>query len=332
MTLSWRLVEFAMLSGFVVGVSLAALAALSQRLLLHLLATQPAAQRARCAGGILIAPVLIGGLYAGAILLMSSFDATSASITAACTAHHGSWLHACLVHTIEAGSDSWLWLALVGLLLVCAGLLFRVGRALLRARRQRWALIRLGSRHEGHGQLHVLDTDAPLAVACDVGGGHVLLAGWLLEVLRPEQLRVVLAHERAHLVNRDMRWRLLAQIASGLHFPVFRRRLLASLELACEQRCDQAAADDVGSRLLVAETLLAVERLYRQRQSMRQSALAMAFGTEFLRERIEALLAVQRDRTWPLGSSLMALTALGVLASAGWVHNLSEFIVTLLVI
>jgi beta-lactamase regulating signal transducer with metallopeptidase domain len=325
-----RLIELALLSGFVVAITLAAVTALLQAPLCRLLDAQAPASRARIAAGILLAPMLVGIAYALSTLLVASYGVSSPSISAVCSSHHGSWLHACLGHPIALDSTSWLWMAFVALLLICTGLMLQLGSALLRAKRHLGALVRMGRRHKHHHQLHVLDTDAPLAVACDVGAGHVLLARWLIEALRPEQLQVVLAHERAHLAHRDVRWRLLARIASALHFPAPRRRLLETLALACEQRCDQVAAEHVGSRLVVAETLIAVERLYRRRQPMPPSLLSTAFGTEFLRQRVEALLVLRRKQAWPLGPVLAATTLTLVLASAGWIHNLSEFLVTVL--
>jgi energy-converting hydrogenase Eha subunit A len=334
MSLDWRLVELALLSGFVVAIALAAIAALLQGPLCRLLDAQAPARRARLASAILGAPLLIGVAYAGLTLVVARYGARSASISAACSDHHGSWLHACLGHPLASASDSWLWLAFAALLALCAGLLLQVGRALLRARRELFALVRMGRRHDGHGNghVHVLETDAPLAVACEVGDGHVLLSRWLVDALSAQQLQVVLAHEQAHLAHRDVRTRLLARIASGLHFPALRRRLLDTLALACEQRCDLAAAERVGSRLLVAETLLAVERLYRDRPPVPHSPIASAFGTEFLRERIEALLATRGPRRWPLGTLLASATAGLLVVSAGWVHNFSEFLVTVLAI
>ncbi|MGC2917659.1 M48 family metalloprotease, partial [Pseudomonas aeruginosa] len=56
--------------------------------------------------------------------------------------------------------------------------------------------------------------------------------------LDPTQLRVVLAHELAHIANRDVLHRLFAVVLWSILLPGTRRRVVRDLELAVEQRCD----------------------------------------------------------------------------------------------
>lgn len=326
------LLQFALLAGFVVALALAVLAALLERPIARLLPGQRPQQRARIAWWWLVGPA-VGGLgYAAAIVAAPSLLRGSTAFSAACSAHQGSWWHACVWHPIEHGASPWLWAGLAALVLVTSWMLARALRALLDAHRHLAALVRLGAGAADGGQrdVRVLDVDQPLAVACGMGCGHVLLSRRLVDALPPEQLRVVLAHERAHLAHRDVRWRVVARLLSGLHFPGVRARALASMTLASEQRCDRIAADEVGSRLLVAETILAVERLYRGHPSTPAPALAAAFGTDFLRERVEALLSTDSDRNLPAGPVLAATALAFAIASAGWVHHFTEFLIALL--
>lgn len=328
MNLSWRLLEFALLSGFVLALSLSLLAWLLQGPLLRALHQLAPAPRARLAWWLLAGPMLAGLAYAAVTLAIPLAGGSSPALDRACSSHDASWLHACLWHPLEHGESGWLWFGVAAVALACLALLARALRALLRARGALSTLARLGRGHDGDGQVRVLESDEPLALACGLGRGQVLVSRPLVEALTPLQLRVVLAHERAHLAQGDVRWRLLARMASGLHFPGVRARLLDALRLSAEQRCDRVAAAAVGSRLAVAETILVVERLLQGRRH-HAPAFSAAFAGDFVRERVEALLGLRRERRLPLGSAV-ALTALGfVSASAGWVHHLSEFLLML---
>jgi Zn-dependent protease with chaperone function len=320
------LLQFALVGGFVVAIGLAALMAVGSRPILAALCAQPPTARARTAWWLLVGPLAIGLAYAAAIVAIPSLMAGTHGLAAACSSHDRNWWHGCVWHPLEQGASPWLWAGLGALAIASAALVTRAGRALLQARNHARALVRLA---RPVADVRVLDTEAPLAVACGVGCGHVLLSSGLVEALPADQLRVVLAHERAHLAHADVRWRLAARILSALHFPGTRSRLLQALVLASEQRCDRVAAEEVGSRVLVAETLLAVERLYAQRLPTRAPALAAAFGTDFLHERVEALLTEIPDGRLPVGMALVAAVALLLAASPGSVHRVTEFLTTL---
>ncbi|MEN1529347.1 M56 family peptidase, partial [Pseudomonas aeruginosa] len=96
--------------------------------------------------------------------------------------------------------------------------------------------------------------------------------------------------EQAHIANRDVLNRLTAAVLSSIQLPGVRRRLLRDLELALEQRCDFAAAKEVGCPVTVAETIVTVEKIFRQ-HAREQVPLTMAFFSDFVPERVEALLS-----------------------------------------
>lgn len=320
------LLQFALVAGFVVAIGLAALTTVAARPILAVLDAQPPGARVRTAWWLLVGPVAVGLAYAAAIVAIPPLMAQTQGLAAACASHDGHWWHSCVWHPLDHGASPWLWAWLGALALVCGGLVVRTGRALLQARNHARALLQLARPVAG---VRVLDTDAPVAVACGVNCGHVLLSSGLVDALPPDQLRVVLAHERAHLAHADVRWRLLARILSVLHFPGTRTRLLQTLVLASEQRCDRVAADEVGSRVLVAETLLAVERLYALHPVPTARIFGAAFGTDFLDERIKALLSPHPDSRLPVGTLLAMCAAMLLVASAGGVHHFTEFLTTL---
>lgn len=325
---AWPLLQFALVGGFVVAIGLSALTALASRPILAALRMQSPYARVRIAWWLLAGPAVIGSLYAIVVIAIPSIMADTRGFAAACSSHDGNWWHACVWHPLEHGASPWLWAGLAGLALTCSALVIRTGQALLQARNHARALVHLA---RPVADVRVLDTDAPVAVACGVGCGHILLSRGLVDALPPDQLRVVLAHERAHLAHADGRWRLAARILSALHFPGVRTRLLHALVLASEQRCDRAAADEVGSRVLVAETLLAVERLYAQRRPFEMPAFAAAFGIDFLHERVQALLSLRPDDRRPVGTVLTIAAAALLGGSAGAIHHFTEFLTTLLV-
>lgn len=329
MTGPGELLQFALLAGFLMLITLGLLVAAGTRPLRRLLAASPPARRARMAWWLLAAPALVGLAYAGLIVAMPTLLRDSAQFAAACSVHAGHFWHLCLWHPTGHGQHAGLW---VGLMLVgayAAWLAVRAAAALWRHRQELLALLHLARRRGRSDRLRVLDSDQPMALACGIGRGHILLSTALLERLTPVQLRVVLAHEQAHVAHRDVAWRLVAALLSAVQLPGVRRWLLAELDLALEQRCDLAAARVVGSRLLVADTIVAVEKVFR-RHTGAAAPLAKAFLSGFVAERVQALLAPARDAVaWPgrlLGLAVISFCVL----SAGWLHHVTEGLLALL--
>ena len=306
MSESWRVVEFALLSGVIVALALAACSAAVYPLLADRLAEQPAQRRARIAWWWLLGPALAGGLYACATLLSGAAVRTLPAMQASCASHHAYWWHACLWHPMERAEEPWLWIALVVLLLALGSLSLRAAIGLWRGQRQLRTLIALSRGAEDRGDVIIVDSQSPLAIAVGLLGGRFMLSRGLVDALTPPQLEAVIAHERTHLHHRDVLRHLFARACSLLHLPGTRRQLLDQLSLAVEQRCDDAAAQHIGSPLLVAETLLVVERLHPRGGDRVQPLLAMAFAQRFLAERIRALLHPRRTRERALGRWLAA--------------------------
>jgi Zn-dependent protease with chaperone function len=324
-----RLLEFALLSGFVVALALAALTAALRPVLSRGLQPLAPERRARIAWWLLVGPAVAGLTYTLATLLTGTGAQALPALQASCAAHQGSWWHACLWHPIERVQQPWLWIAVTAVAVGLFSTMSRTVVAVWRGQRQLRALIALSRRARGEGDVVIVDVAKPLALAVGIGRGHVLLSRTLVETLPADQLDAVIAHERAHLRHGDVLRHLLARAASLIHFPATRRHLLDQLRLAAEQRCDGAAAERVGSPLLVAETLLAVERLHRPGSDMQPAVLAVAFANGFLAERIEALLAPGERAAYPLGLCLAALASAFLVLSTGWVHHLTEFLVLL---
>lgn len=323
------LIQFALLAGFLLAITLSLLVAVCEHPLGRLLSRQPPHQRARILWWLLATPALAGIGYTAVVMAIPSVLQDSARFAAACSAHSGKLLHWCVWHPSEDGQSAWLWGAIALLAGYATWLIGRAAVELWRARQTLATMLRLSRRVSQIDRLHVMDVEQPIAFASGMGKGHVVLSQSLLDRLDPTQLRVVLAHEQAHLEHRDARWRLIAILLSGIQLPGMRRRLLRHYELALEQRCDLAAAALVRSQTTVAETLVAVEKIYCY-HAVRRMPVSLAFLSDFVPERVQALLSPNHKPTSHLGL-LLGLTVLSFCSvSTGWLHSLTESLIAIL--
>jgi hypothetical protein len=208
-------------------------------------------------------------------------------------AQHGGHAHLCLRHPAAAPGAAAP--TLVGLAAGALGLaLLRGGARIVRARR---GLVGLAAGAAGPLAAGVerLASDAPISCTLGALRPRIVVSDGLVRALSPASLAVVIEHERAHARRRDTLRALLARALSRPHLPRVRRALLAELALASERACDESAALRAGDRLLVAETLLAVEKLARGWP--RAGALAAPFGESAVPRRIESLLAEPPPRS-----------------------------------
>ena len=318
-----QLLQFAWLSGFVLAATLVLLIGICERPLRRVLSGKTPSQRARVTWWILVTPALAGIAYTILTVAVPVLFADPAGFAAACSAHADTLLPLCVWHPSSNGQSAWLWGALALLATYAAWLAAGATAGFWRARRTLSSMVHL-SRHLGSpDKLHVLDVEQPMALTCGLTHGHILLSNSLLRRLDATQLRVVLAHEQAHVANRDVLHRLIAVALSSIQLPSTRRRLLRDLDLASEQRCDFAAATEVGCPVAVAETIIAVEKIYRQ-HARNPVPLTMAFLADFVPERIEALLAPKHSSNSCLGPMLGLFVLAFCTFSTGWLHTVTE--------
>ena len=173
-----------------------------------------------------------------------------------CLSHGLGHPHLCLEHLPALALAQWHWFV-VGL----GGAWFALS-ALRHAMRQRTANARLRaitSLARGRGPLRVLETGECVVFAADPGAPVVLISRGLLDRLAPRERRIVLAHEAAHLRQRDpaqsrlLEWLLLA------HWPGAAVRLRRAWHQAVEERADDAVAERFGAEP-VARTIVEVVR------------------------------------------------------------------------
>jgi Zn-dependent protease with chaperone function len=91
------------------------------------------------------------------------------------------------------------------------------------------------------------------------GRGRIFVSTAAWEALEPAARDAMLAHERAHIRQGDLRTAVLLDLASLLCAPIAGAALVARWRDACERSCDREAARAAGP-IAVAEALLAVAR------------------------------------------------------------------------
>lgn len=155
--------------------------------------------------------------------------------------------------------------------------------------------------------------------AWSVPGSRAFVLGWvepvvcvgenLADSLDPSAVEAVTAHEEAHRSSGDTLFRAAAQFVSVAHLPTVARPLLAALDLAVEQACDERASHCVKDRLVVAQALIDTARLQADDH-------AACWVPASLPERVASLCAPPRLHAAPTWAPAFGITLLGTLAVA----------------
>lgn len=243
-----------------------------------------------------------------------------------CGHHGGHAFHLCFIH----GQPPSVSPVILGVGLVLAlWLLAGWSDEAEKVRRTRsWGdkLLRLGRPDDEIGGWTVA-TDKPVAVTIGLLEPRVCISDGLRESLSARQFEAVVAHEHAHARRYDSLAKLVVRLSAQLHLPPVRVHLLAELDLACEQACDEAAADCVGDRLTVAEAILAVERSC---QGGSLPASALAFGAQPIEQRVHAMLEANWRRPAWWSMALIAAVGTGsILMSYDLLHHAAESLLAL---
>jgi len=250
----------------------------------RLLAGAPPARRAGIAVAAAVAPTVVP-LAAVLLCLAPGLPALLGLGSDHCL-HHLDHPHLCLAHATVAPTPGLLGSAAL-VLVACAALGARPARAIGRAATRAARLARLPAEPLAP-DVRCVTSRRPFSITTGWLRPRIVASTALVGALSPADLEAVIAHERAHARRRDPLRRSLAALLS---FPLprgGRRRLLAELELASEQACDEEAARRVGDRLQVAEAILAVERLVGHGAVGPETAGA-GFGDGVLEARVRAL-------------------------------------------
>jgi BlaR1 peptidase M56 len=286
------------------------------------------ARRHRALGLLSAAPMVLAGTACVAVLLPSALAFVWPRFDH-CLAHGDHHLHLCFVHPpTDAGS----WPLSALLLGASTWFLLRVCTSFARFT----AALRLVSKLsctavvEPRLGVSILPSPEPLCALLGIWKPAIVVSRGFLTAVTPQELEIVIHHERAHSDRRDILLRAFAQAMTIFVWKPQRRLLLQVLELAAEQSCDEAAARHTGDRLSVAETILRVERVL-SRLPIPLSPAVASFGGEAVSHRVAALLAPPAmGGSLRRGVAAFSLLVLGILAVSEHIHHSTESLIALL--
>ncbi len=275
--------------------------------------------------GLRVAP-LVGGLGVAFLCFAPKLLGLVVPAVDHCAAHGDGHFHFCLQHPpATAGAPALWWILGV---IACAAavttlLRWRRFRRSMRTLQQLSATARFSRAHDAW----MIETPLPWAVSVGVRQVRTLLSTGLVQSVPAPLVAAVVAHERAHATRRDAWWKIVTALLSLGHFPRTQRALESDLQLACEQACDEHAAAAVGSRVRVAQALLAVARVRQQRRELGPAALA--FDAQDLTARVKSLLKTPARRSWPQSVWTLLLVFVAALAAgfADPLHHMTETLI-----
>jgi Zn-dependent protease with chaperone function len=245
-----------------------------------------------------------------------------------CPLHDDGHVHLCLAHAPHHPVTTIELALLAAAALGIGAVVLRVIRAQLATWRAVSALLQVAGDEVHAGGL--VASAEPLSVTAGLVWPLVLISTGLRNRLAPSHVEAVLAHERAHARRRDP-LRLVAVALLGAAYATGTRRFLISdAALACEEAADEEAAGVVGDRTVVAEAIVAVERLLGERTH--QIGLAVGMTGCATEVRVEALL---RDPILPSPAAssswlLWVALAAGALLGASEIHHITETVLDLI--
>ncbi|RSM42648.1 M56 family peptidase [Amycolatopsis balhimycina DSM 5908] len=191
-----------------------------------------------------------------------------------------------------------------GLLLSVLGLAFT--RTAVRYARWSRALTRELDEHDPATGIIILRGQEPVAFSAPGRGGRIAISSGMLDALGPAERDALLAHERAHLRLRHHRFLIAITLAAALN-PLL-RPLCSAARFALERWADEAAAQDVGDRTVVAKAVAKAALAGRA-----QPGFALAATGGPVPRRVSALLTAPARR---LPAALLSATL--VLGVTGW--------------
>ncbi|WP_327318886.1 M48 family metalloprotease [Streptomyces sp. NBC_01235] len=198
----------------------------------------------------------------------------------------------------------------------CALLFFLAHRFLRAARAEYLTRRALRLLCEGQPQdTELVVAAAPIAEAFAIPGragspGRILVTSTMLGALSPEERRVLLTHERAHVAHRHARLCTAVTLAGAVNPLVAPVR--HAVVLLVERWADERAAAVVGDRAGTARALARAALTAGRREPSR----ALGFTDRAVTRRIAALQIAPPPRLWPPAVPVLALGALTALGAA----------------
>lgn len=277
-------------------------------------------------GALALLPAVVGVAAVVIAFLPSILDALGL-VADHCAHHGGHAFHLCFVHSHPPAISG---VILGGSLVVLVWLIAGWSEAFSRLQRSRQWGRQLAdlSRFDAETDSWTFGSERALAVTVGLFDPKVCISETMSELLPRRQLQAVVAHEQAHAQRFDALIKFFVRLGAQLHLPAVRERLLAELDLACEQACDEAAAAAVGDRVAVAEAILAVERASATHH---QPAAALGFGAGAIEPRVLGMLQAEwRAPNWGAVALIGVIILAGLGASYDSLHHTAETLLSLL--
>ncbi len=213
----------------------------------------------------------------------------------------------CGAHAPVYAPDS---LMLLGAAFISSALLFLVLLMLLWALRRARRQFQLLRRLSGEGEADYRTLASRDLIACCVGlwQPKVLLSQGLIDALKPGELAVVLAHERAHAQRLDNLRALLLRWLTLFWPTPLRRRINQHARADAEQACDLSAALAVNDQEKVGAVIAKLSRLLVF-VSSDQALRAAGFDCDHTRDRVAQLdnRCAKTAGAWPAVLLLLSL-------------------------
>lgn len=167
---------------------------------------------------------------------------------------------ACLPH--EPSGVAGLWFSLFGAMMVilCGGMAALSGWRLF-VHSQLCRKLDLCCSFDAQLDAWVLDTDRSVAFCVGILRRRVIISQGLIQKLGPDELDIVLNHERSHASRFDGIGMFILQILTVPFLPRAKKGLTDEFLLSAEFECDRFAAEQCGDGFAVADTLVKLGRI-----------------------------------------------------------------------
>ncbi len=266
----------------------------------------------------------LAGIYVAALTLMPSISHELGFSLDHCHMHGDTHGHLCWYHP-----PTFVWMSWQGFCaVVFAGFTaWKVAFALYRGYQQHRYSRTLLSFADAQGEsVYRIESDMPSAFTLGLLRPKVIVSSSLIDSLTREELSVVQRHELAHQQHRDPLRLWLFNLVACVFTPKVRTHLHKAMELTIEQLADARVAQAATDPVLIAQTLVKVNRLTARFLAQRSTVALCHFGASAIEQRIEQLMSAKPGRAFPLLAFLICVGLLLTLTlgSADALHHTIE--------
>lgn len=198
---------------------------------------------------------------------------------------HGHHAHLCLVHGAVWLDRAWVMVALASIGAVVAARSVFLAMNLVRSYRS-VAVLRAVS--VANGPIRLVESQRAFCFVAGLVHPAIYVSTRVWSYLSPDERVALIAHEAAHVRQRDLHRRVLVEAFLALAAPLVGQILRTAWLSATERLCDARAVGETGDAASVASAMVAMCRL---NTSQPASLLGFSPPTNELAERVRAVLA-----------------------------------------